>query len=295
MEWMSDVSAGDWIRERVDPAGAAVPSGFEAYARVRHPVFRERPVGAGWPEPGDERAWARFVDAQPEVDTEQVTWRQAAAALGAELRPASRWADVAGSGGDVRDRDGWRYDDPEEGALDPDALAAVASLLIEHTGAPDTGCAAIWDGWDGLVGGTGASPAGPSAHDEGGSPRHAAVLRASFTDALNEPFRRRSWQQGVLSDEISRGPRLELPGRSHVLFRAAPRVWADPDWPDRVPWAEPDAPWLRSPSLVWPDDRAWILVTDPASDATAVGGSADLIRALIDDSRIEAVEVPAPS
>lgn len=289
---MSDVSPGDWIPARLGGVGA--PSGFEACALVRHPVFRERPVGASWPPPGDERAWARFAQVQPEVDVERVTWRKAAEALGADLRAGFSWADVTGpvaATGDVRDGDGWRYDDPDEGALDAETLAALAGALVAHTTTPDSGYAAIWDGWDGLVGRAAPSASG-APRDDGGSPRHAAVLRESFTDALNAPFRRKAWQPGVLSDEISRGPRLEASGRSHILFRAAPRAWAGEDWPDHVPWSEPEAPWLHSPSLIWPDDRAWLVVTDPDAQTTTVAGSAALVRALVQADDVEAVEAP---
>jgi len=42
MRWQQDVTVGDWIRDRLDPAFASmhgvVPHGFEAYARIFHPA-----------------------------------------------------------------------------------------------------------------------------------------------------------------------------------------------------------------------------------------------------------------
>lgn len=283
MEWVRDVSVGDWLGEGgVHAAQAVVARGFPAYARILHPVFRERPVGVTWPEPGDDVAWARF-GGEYEVDAELVSWATAAAALGAELGTDVTWERISGAAlaADLRDADGWRYQDPDEGLLEPGALAAVVSVLAGYTSTPDEGYASIWDGWSGLVGGRTVASGVPSGYSGDGTPRHAAVLRRSFKDAINAPFRKASWQPGVLSDEISQGPRLQVSGHSHVLFRAAPRVWADGSWPSVVPWREPAAPWIHSPSFVWPDDRAWVIVTDPNRDSTLVGGDVEAIAALV--------------
>ena len=44
---------------------------------------------------------------------------------------------------------------------------------------------------------------------------------------------------------------------------------------------------------MWPDDRAWVLVSEIDYDSTVVAGSAQLVRALLDDPRLEAAEIPA--
>lgn len=290
MEWTREVSAGDWVGGHLSSDAGRPPFGFAACVRVFHPVFRERPVGTTWPAPGDERAWARFADARTPVDAELVTWATAARALGREFRAAGTWGDVSGADAvdDLRDADGWRYDDPDEGRLDPDALAALVGTLLGRTQTPDAGFAAIWDGWNGLVGSRSRVSGVPSRYSDDGVPQNAAVLRRSFKDAINAPFRKAAWQPGVLPDEVSRGPRLEVGGRSHVLFRAEPRRWSDPGWPEAAPWFEPGAPWVHSPSLIWPDDHAWLLVTDPASDTTYVAGDADTIAAVVSTGGVEA-------
>ena len=91
MEWTPDVSAGDWIRDRLDDGaewGASmhgvVPRGFEAYARVFHPAWRDRPVGADWPvEPYSHRAWDSFFASHPDLGVvdERVSWAATAAAM----------------------------------------------------------------------------------------------------------------------------------------------------------------------------------------------------------------------
>ena len=67
MEWTADVSVGDWLKDRIDDPWQftmhdVVPRGFPAYARVFHPVSRDRPVGAAWPrEPySAHRVWDAF-------------------------------------------------------------------------------------------------------------------------------------------------------------------------------------------------------------------------------------------
>ena len=92
-------------------------------------------------------------------------------------------------------------------------------------------------------------------------------------------FRKPTWQPGILSDEISRGARLSLPNRDHVLFRGGVSELADPAWVLGAPWRDTEleeqgfAPEAESPSLVWPDDRAWVLVTEVDYDSTIVGGT----------------------
>lgn len=236
MEWTEDVSAGDWIRERLEgdgPAWAAtmhgvVPRGFPAYAQIRH-----APTG----DPESSRR--------------------------------------------------------EEGRVDAAQLSTVAAHLAAHTSAPDDISAAVWEGWGGLVGFYGQTPArAVLTTTEGADPavmdHHRAMLERSIHDPFNNVFRKPVWQPGILSDEISRGPRLRLPNRDHILFTGRIAELADPSWATTVPWAEDDPAWTASPSLVWPADRAWVLVTEVDSDSSIVGGSPDLVRALCTDPALEA-------
>jgi hypothetical protein len=51
----------------------------------------------------------------------------------------------------------------------------------------------------------------------------------------------------------------------------------------------------QSPNLAWPRDRAWLLSTELYEDSTIVGGSRELIDALLECTGIEAWEVDADS
>ncbi|WP_029146078.1 hypothetical protein [Microbacterium luticocti] len=327
MEWTADVATGDWLRERLDAPWAytmhdVVPRGFEAYARVFHPAARERPEGRPWPAlPFDahRREWDAFHRANPKTITEPVTWAQTAAAMGTTMHPLAQWTHLVAPGVIVEnedfspDSDGWRYLDPELGALDPQPLATLAALLAEATTTPDAGCIAIWEGWGDLVGGMHVDqphgfffpePGMPrryvgGAPDSPGQARTEAILYRSLKDVFNNPFRKATWRPGILSDEISRGPRLELPNRSYVLFRGGISAFTDPAWVLDVPWRDLPAeehgfpPSSRPPNLVWPDDHAWVMVSEIDWDSTIVAGSTELIDAIVADPALEAASVPA--
>lgn len=308
MEWIEDPSRGDWLRERLDAGPdtmhCVVPRGYPAYARVFHPAsvrsLPDRPVPT-------EAEYARMTDAEilalhHQYLDETTTWSATAAAFGTRLHPLAQWQRLVRTpaDGDWRTRiapDGREFTSPEEGSMPPSLLADVAQHLLAHTTTPDAGFAALWEGVGGLLGFMGHSPSRAflSFPDD---PAHEQLLQRSIHNPFEDSFRPRSWHPGILSERISRGPRLELPGRSHVLFSTAPRVFSDPTWILDAPWRDLEAeahgyaPSAQHPSLIWPEDRAWVLVSEIDFDSTIVAGSAELVRALCADPAIEALPVP---
>lgn len=315
MEWTSDVAAGDWLRDRLDDHLTAsmhgvVPRGFPAYARIFHPAVRDRPVGRPWPPlpyGRHRREWDAFDHARPEIEDERVTWTEAAAGFGTTMHPLAQWHHLVGKHREVegedgpRDAAGWRYAAPAEGDLAADLVAVVAGHLSARTTTPDAGHVALWEGWGGLVGFYGETPSRTflTFTDDPDSDRHNAMLGRSISDSFNNVFRKPTWQPGILPDEVSKGPRLALPGRDHILFRGGVAELAEADWMLGVPWRDREAeahgfpPQAQSPSLIWPDDRAWVLVTEVDFDSTIVAGSRDLIAQLTADPRLEALPIPA--
>ncbi|MEV7692992.1 hypothetical protein AB0N73_06635 [Microbacterium sp. NPDC089189] len=322
MEWTADVSVGEWLRERIDPWRGTmhdvVPRGFAAYARVLHPTTRSRPVGRDWPPiPQDRhrREWERFADDGVQIETEPALWRDAAASFGTTLHPLAQWGALVKSRGDewspsdwqqAQSADGWQYDAPREGELDAAVTAALAQHLVARAGA-QAGYAAVWSGWGGLLGHMGVTPSRgfltltAGEDDDADLARHREMLALSRSDPFNRPYATETWQRGILADDVSRGPLLELPGREHVLFAGALEVFADPLWQRRVPWHDVElenagfASTAASPSLLWPDDRSWVLTTDVDWDSTIVGGDADLIAAICADPALEALPIAADS
>ncbi|GAA5145422.1 hypothetical protein GCM10025768_02630 [Microbacterium pseudoresistens] len=309
MHWTSDPEqAGGWLRERLrDDLGgdmhSVVPRGFEAYARVFHPPavrsLPDRPVPTM-----DE--WMRLPGAEQQrlmdlFDDRATTWAATAEAFGTTMHPLAQWARIVRTppGEDWNTRiapDGREFTSPAEGQLEPSLLAAVTAHLVAHTSSPDGGFAAVWEGWGGLVGALGEGN-GRTFLEFTDEPAHEKVLRESLLDRFNNPFRKPTWHPGILDDDVSRGARLSLPAREHVLFAAAPAVFADPDWILAAPWRDREAeahgfpPSAQHPSLIWPADQAWVLVSEIDFDSTIIAGSAALVRALCADQRIEALPI----
>ncbi|MDL9977992.1 hypothetical protein [Microbacterium candidum] len=308
MEWTADVSNGDWIREGLDAPWRGtihdvVPRGFPAYARVFHPATRERPVDGVWPAEDDRRGWQAFMAVPHEIDVEPVTWAETAEAFETRMHPLAQWnrlvrSDSPYSGGTPRDGAGHRYTDPPRGQLDAASWAVLAGVLARHTTTPDDGGVAVWEGWGGLVGGMGYG-ASRMLFEAGADIQHAEFLAHAARDMFNDVFKKPTWQTGILSDEISRGARLELPGRPYVLFRGGVAELTEDGWPARMPWADhellahglPSNP--ESPGIVWPADRAWIVVSEVDFDSTIVGCDQALLGELLRTPGLEVQVLPA--
>lgn len=303
MEWIADpMDADGWLRERLDDDWSMhhfVPHGFEAYARIFHPAeVRSLPDRAvttmdEWvrmPDAEQQRLMEQFVD-------EPASWADAAAAFGTTVHALAQWQHLVRTptDGDWRSRiapDGREFVCPDEGSMPVSLFAAVARHLAAHTTTPDAGCVGVWEGWGNIVGGfIDSSPGLPAG--VGDDPIHAEMVWQSMHDRFNNPFRKPTWRPGILSDEISKGPRLELPHRGHVLFSAAPSAFADPSWVDDAPWRDttPAVPSAQHPSILWPADRAWVMVSEIDFDSTIVAGSNELIRAICADPPIEALPI----
>ncbi len=146
---MNDVSPGAWIRPRLGKfggwVGSVVPRGFDAYARVLHPVPR------------------RFYPGQ-------TTWAAVCASTGRTAHALMQWDAIAGvvettSQGVTTRTMLWVGGEPATGNLDTETLSALARRVVSHR-ATDAECFfALWDGhgwseslrrWD--IGGPTTSP-----------------------------------------------------------------------------------------------------------------------------------------
>lgn len=130
-----DVSVASWLAPRLGPfgrqVGSFVPHGFEAYARILHPV------------PRGPDAWA--------------TWADVCAAGGRRPHALMQW-DTISRAAEERARSAgpsshpWVGEPPEPGNLDSAALTALCDVLARHT-RPGEGCVfALWDGYGWIQG-----------------------------------------------------------------------------------------------------------------------------------------------
>jgi hypothetical protein len=323
--WVPDPGRGEWLRPlEKEPFGSllsVVPRGYEAYARVFHPLERDRPRERGtWLGVDTSTHFQGVEDLEAALETEPASWAMAAASFGTTMHPTAQSARLVrreyGEAENAIAPDGWRYSPPPEGCLEAASLAVLASVLAHHTGSPDAGVAAVWDGWGGLVSSAGVAhfwvevPEGPPAsstdHDAG--PAAGAPLRRRLETAGRRARARLrglmdarpDWARsppkpgsGLLERDIAAGPRFDLhadTGRSYVLFEAGADDFAEASWPRRAPWVD-DARGAQSPSIIWPDDHAWVLATEIDFDSTLVAGSAALIRELVQAPGLEVLPI----
>lgn len=239
-DWVSDVSVGDWIADRLrvldGRVGSTVPAVFDAYARVLHPPH----TMTG--EPG--------------------SWVQVCARTGATAHPLMQWRAISRAeivpmaDGWVTERSAWAGSPPDLGNLPADALAALLDVLSGHT-AGQRCVFALWEGLDWV------------------DTRGASVTR-TLPDGrwvTEEP-------PSAFPLEILEGPRLERPGRSYLLFTGP--------LDDAGGLGDPRGIWPQSPNLFWPADRSWCVATEIDFDSTLVGGSRDLVAAVLAHPRLEA-------
>ena len=87
---------------------------------------------------------------------------------------------------------------------------------------------------------------------------------------------------GTRAFDMEAFPRFHVPGREYLLLRG-PASGATASFAP--------APHRVTPSLWWPDDRAWFVTLDPDLDSTYVGcGSRDCLEDLLDAQDLETLE-----
>jgi hypothetical protein len=267
-EWVPDLTRGEWLRPmEAEPFGSilsVVPRGFEMYARVFHPVERDRPRTTKTWQGLDEATYFTGVqDIEASLETESATWAEAAASFETIMHAEAQYArlvrrDYGNVDGAIA-ADGWRYGDTREGCLDAVSLAAAAAVLARHTTTPDAGIAAVWDGWGGLVSSAGlaylelsdgAPPATPTrmlrtspirrcssglSQPRGrglpGRDRYSRPVRGSPPTSRNQdpgclPVRSQPGRGSTCTEDT---------GRNYVLFEAGANDFADAAWPAAHP------------------------------------------------------------
>ncbi len=180
-------------------------------------------------------------------------------------RARVRWAEVAGWSGSQLHRTSqfhslalppqkplvpapWQAG-PDLGTLEATDTQTLIGLLSENTQSPDRCWFCLWDGygWE---------------HDQGDK----AV-------ALSQ-----SQRLARVPNEVLGGPKVELPGRSYLLYTG-------PIW-QALAFALPQG---QTPNLWWPADRSWCVASEIDLEWTYVGGSAALVDGIVSDRRLEAL------
>jgi hypothetical protein len=184
-------------------------------------------------------------------------WTDLARARGIELFPDITFSEVSGIGPqDQHDLDELA---PWDGELPPETCEALSDLLRPHTRTPERCWFCLWEGngafWSGA---------------------HSPALAPG--ESLDEAYRVAARAQDEL---LNSTPRVEAEARSYFLF-GGPL--------DAACTFEPSGSYT-SPNLWWPDDRAWIVVTEVDGFSTYVGGSRAVLQDLLMSQDVEAIEV----
>ena len=122
-----DTAAAEWLISRTDLFGenwvaGTVGSGFDAYARIFHPLDDD---------PGGPR------------------WADVAASHRRTMHASAQWEHISAAvhPGESTDRGRGYPGEPLIGNLTKNALAALSTLLAGHTTTPDECWFAVWNGW----------------------------------------------------------------------------------------------------------------------------------------------------
>jgi len=166
---------------------------------------------------------------------------------------------------------------PEEVGILP-ILPQAVRLLMEYTSTPTNATAAIWEGWGGLAS-SGGQASLMLANQSTFLTQVCLALQRQWLHVLSQFRPPPQLGTGILPADVAAGPKLEMPDRAYYLVRLDLHDLATYGWEDRVLWADP--PLTRTPSLLWPDDHAWVLATEIDLDWTVIAGSCGLVEDLI--------------
>jgi len=286
-EYTDDVSSGDWIGPRMRGWGTVtgmVPGGFEAYARIFHPVPRDRLESSSDPDTVAGRIAAAAAASLPA----KVSWRYFCELNGRQWHPLMQFMSIASD--DVQ---------APYGSLGVAGWAELARAIAADDASADPAgndipvTVGFWTG-SGSIAAPGETPTSVSVlmsrpDDAQLEPRQEAAQRAeadyaNSSEGMSAHGHITSWPVDVRS-----GPLLELPGREYALFTGGLDVFLDPEWPRASGWA---FSWDETVNLAWPSDHSWFVASEVDLDSTIIGGTRPLIERVL-ASGLEAAEVPS--
>jgi len=253
LELQSDVGPSDWILPQLLPT---VISGGDG-----------TPVGGivpmGFP------AYVRVLHPAGTGGREPpVRWREMAAANGRTYHPLMQWEQIREP--DPEALGLGRISDPSTGTLEPEQCQVLYAALEGWTSTPGACWIGIWSGFGSLY-----APSGRSASiARFQRPGHDEERADAELDALVA-----SWEEAA--EAVKRAPGFHHPGREYLLAKG----------PCSAICLLGEPPLHVTPSLVWPEDHAWVVGSEIDFDSTLVAGSRQCVDALLREERLETVEV----
>lgn len=291
MLFTSDISRAEWMIGRFESSATVagtVGSGFEAYARILHPVDA-RLIDR---EPLHRSEWGM----PPVLDEAVWRWSDLADRNGRMMHPLVQLCRLTDDYSRTSFDDGWTADPVDEGFLEPAILSEIVTALAgSSASAADDITVGIWEGWGALAGnGVVLTLSGsPSAEAQ-------AAERTEWQSRVSPEVQEVMQQLQVEPPRLFRRrvrrpapPLLDLPDRRYLLFTSSIDELRDPRWPITagIGWRESRRGVM--PQLVWPADSTWCIATEIDFGFTLVGGSKVAISRILASEGLEVFEVDA--
>jgi hypothetical protein len=229
-------------------------------------------VGVGSLVPRGFESYARVL--HPARDGQvPVRWRDVAALTGRALHPLADFADIAQS---ADRKAAWTGRNPCS-SLSHDDVTALIDIAGKATATPDSCWFCLWEGYGWL-------------YEDDNLPASATLLKVlASASPLKVRWARREQRQPrslLIPPEALSYPRVHGPcGREYLLYQgpiSTASVLSAESWP-----------WKQTPNLWWPAGREWCVATEIDLYSTYIGGSEELIAAVLDDQRLEALRAQA--
>jgi len=221
--------------------------------------------------PDGYAAYARILHPS-EHDDRWWSWSEVVEGTGRQAHALMQWHALVGSSDSLNASGSlWPGGNPQRGHLQPNLLAALCDLLCGFTAKPERCFFCLWEGYGWESSGDHVIAVAP------GTEIDVDALRAELASQ-------------ALSEEELRAVRVELPGRNYLLFEGSLRALARSlsAGLDRGGWVVSEFLWQQSPNLFWPADHAWCVASEIDFDSTLVGGSSEVIDAIIRSPILEA-------
>jgi hypothetical protein len=222
--------------------------------------------------PSDLEAYVQVLHPAQTSEGEPVRWRDVADWLQVPLLAGSWFQDLEKlSASRAEGERPWAYA-PPEGAIPDEVLDRLTPALARHT-TSERGWFCLWNRWGFLT----------------GSMSRVIAWHGDHQPPAGTPSRFHS--RPAFPGEGHRSSEVHLPTRDYFLFEGP--LAAVGDLGAFVTW-DPggDRSFERqTPSLWWPDDRAWCAGNEVDSSFTCIGGSRALIDELLAHPELEVLEL----
>jgi hypothetical protein len=192
---------------------------------------------------------------------EPITWSELARARGGTIHPEVQLKAVLGD--EFGGSQPWG-ELPEEDRIPEGLRAPLVDVLRRFTGTADRCWFCIWEGFGSWFGGVELTA-------------YSDMSKSAMRARPREADRRARMQAAALE----RIPKASIIGETRRCLVFTGSI-------DAVPGMTLGG-WSQTPNWWWPDDRAWIVVSELDAPSTYIGGSEALVEAMLAEPRLETV------